>query len=226
MLGARARATLAALGVRLHRTGAPLATTPGTLLVANHVSWLDALALLSSAPVRLLAKREVATWPLVGPLTTRAGTLYIDRTAFRDLPRAVATLAAALRSGQHIALFPEGTTRCSAPAGTFRRATFQAAIDAGAPVQPVTLTYRQHGHPTTAPAYVGDTAFLTSLRHVAHAADLTVTLHAHPPIPSHHHTRRTLATAAQHTVHPPTPPATLAPVPPRLRSSGDRAPLS
>lgn len=226
VLRSRARAALAALGVRLHHTGVPLAPAPGTLVVANHISWLDALALLAAAPLRLLAKREVAAWPLIGTLTTRAGTLYINRTAPRELPRAVATVTATLRDGHSVAVFPEATTHCSSPGGTFRPALFQAAIDASAPVQPVTLTYHRGGHPSTAPAYVGDTAFTASLRHVARAAGLTVTVHAHPPILSHPHTRRSLAAAAQHTVHAPPPPATLTPVLPRLRSSGDRAPLS
>ncbi|WP_431780846.1 lysophospholipid acyltransferase family protein [Streptomyces chumphonensis] len=209
LLRDRARSVLGALGVALETQGAPLPSVahggrvpggtgrPGTLIVANHISWLDAVALLAVVPTPLLAKREVAGWPVLGRLAGRAGTLFLDRDAVRTLPDAVAQVAAVLRSGRNVALFPGATTWCAPPGGAFRRATFQAAVDAGAPVQPVRLGYRQFGEPSTVPAYVGQTSFGTSLRRVARAAGLSVTVRAHPPITSEGLTRRELAARAQ-----------------------------
>ena len=90
-------AVLAACGVRVRRSGP--AAPPGALVVANHVSWLDVMALHAVAPVRMLAKREVRRWPLLGVLAARAGTVFLDRDRLRTLPDAVAGLAAALRAG-------------------------------------------------------------------------------------------------------------------------------
>ncbi|GAB2819490.1 lysophospholipid acyltransferase family protein [Actinocorallia aurea] len=165
----------------------------GTLIVANHVSWLDIPALLSLEPVTMLAKREVGTWPLIGGLARRAGTCFIDRDRLHSLPGTVADIAALLRAGTSVVAFPEGTTRCLTP-GHLHRAVFQAALDAAAPIRPVTLTYRQGPHPSTLPAYVGTDPFTLSLRRVLTATTLSLSLHLHPPLhPSPSDTRRSLA---------------------------------
>ncbi|MCD0452155.1 1-acyl-sn-glycerol-3-phosphate acyltransferase [Actinocorallia sp. API 0066] len=192
------RSLLAALGVRAELEG-PGFSVPGevgTLIVANHVSWLDVLAVLSVEPVTMLAKREVGDWPVIGRIAHEAGTAFIDRDGLRSLPGTVAELTALLRAGQSVMAFPEGTTRCSTP-GPLRRAVFQAALDAGAPVRPVTLAYRQDGRPSTVAAYVGVDSFGVSLGRVLTASSLTVHLRVHPPLhPSAADTRRTLAARA------------------------------
>ncbi|MEU6852637.1 lysophospholipid acyltransferase family protein [Actinacidiphila alni] len=193
---------VADLGVGVVRAGAPTLTVPGgaqgvgTLVVANHISWLDALALLAVEPVTLLAKREVGHWPVVGGLVRRAGTRFIDRDSVRQLPSTVRELAELLRSGESVIVFPEGTTWCSVPGGPFRRATFQAALDVGAPVRPVTLSYAHRGVPTPLPAFVGEGTFLASFRRVAAARGLTVRITAHPALDPAGHDRRSLAALA------------------------------
>ncbi len=222
-LRAHARAVLASVGVRLvveaARDGVGLAVPygagsavphgadatpasqarPGTLVVANHISWLDIPALLAVEPVTLLAKREVGDWPLVGTLARRAGTRFIDRAGPRQLPTAVAGLADLLRSGRSVAAFPQATTWCSVAHGAFRRATFQAALDADAPVRPVTIAYEQLGMPSTVAGFLGDEEFLSSVRRVVGARGLTVRVTVHPPLLPHPgaHDRRTLAALAR-----------------------------
>ncbi|CAG7649917.1 lysophospholipid acyltransferase family protein [Actinacidiphila bryophytorum] len=196
----RAAVLLADLGIRLDAPSGELAVPgapTGTLVVANHISWLDVLALLAVQPATLLAKREVGSWPVVGTLVRRAGTRFIDRDGLRGLPGTVRELAALLRSGESVVVFPEGTTWCSVPGGPFRRATFQAALDAGAPVRPVTLAYTSLGAPTTLPAYVGEGTFAGSMRRVATARDLAVHVTAHPALDPAGHDRRSLAALAQ-----------------------------
>lgn len=153
---------------------------PGTLIVINHISWLDILALLAVEPVTLLAKREVGTWPVVGGLARRAGTHFIDRTSPRRLRHTVREVSELLGAGWSVAVFPQATTWCTADRGSFRRATFQAALDAGAPVRPVTLEYTQQGLPSTVAAFCGEDTFAASLRRVLAARALTVRVTAHP----------------------------------------------
>ena len=201
----RAGSLLADLGICLVCDADGLAvpapdTGIGTLIVANHISWLDVLALLAVQPGMLLAKREVGEWPLVGTLVRRAGTRFIDRGSPRELPNTVRELAALLRSGESVIVFPEGTTWCSSPGGPFRRATFQAALDAGAPVRPVTLSYASHGAPTTLPAYVSDGTFVGSLHRIAAARGLSVRVTAHPALSPAGHDRRSLAALAHDVV--------------------------
>ncbi|WP_433785480.1 lysophospholipid acyltransferase family protein [Actinomycetospora sp. CA-101289] len=196
-------AALGACGVRARRTGP--AVPPGALVVANHVSWLDVLALGAVAPVRMLAKREVRQWPVLGVMAACVGTVFLDRDRLRALPAAVAGLADALRAGTPIGVFAEGTTRCGRDLGPFRPAAFQAAHDAGAPVVPVAVRYRRDGVPLDAnAAFVGDDTLADSLRRVLAARGLVVDVVALPAIdpgavpagPANADARRALARAA------------------------------
>ncbi|MEW2401172.1 lysophospholipid acyltransferase family protein [Streptomyces sp. NPDC046862] len=192
------RVMLRAAGVRLRFSGA---ATPagGVLLVANHISWMDIPLLAAVRPARMLAKTEIRQWPVAGPLTARAGVLFIERDRLRALPDTVARIAGALRAGGAVTAFPEGSTWCGRAQGTFRRAVFQAAIDAGAPVQPVRIHYRHSdGTASTAPAFVGEDSLLTSLWRVATARDLVAEVEVRDAIPPHSRPdRRSLARAAE-----------------------------
>jgi 1-acyl-sn-glycerol-3-phosphate acyltransferase len=98
----------------------------------------------------------------------------VDRSRPRTLPRTVRQVAEALRAGGVVAAFPEGTTWCGASNGKFRPALFQAALDAGVPVVPVTLGYRSRGRRTAAPAFVGDDTLWRSLCRVLAVRGLEV----------------------------------------------------
>ena len=167
------RALLRATGVRLRVTPARAWDAwAGVLVVANHLSWIDVVALTAVAPVRLLAKCEVGGWPLIGGLARRSGALFVDRAGLRALPGTVAGVADALRAGHAVAVFPEGTTWCGAAAGPFRRAVFQAALDAGVPVRPVAITFR----PVGTAAFVGAQTLLDSVLRVVRTPGLTCEL--------------------------------------------------
>ncbi|MEU1684218.1 lysophospholipid acyltransferase family protein [Micromonospora sp. NPDC005707] len=200
-----ARGTLRALGVRLAVRGR--LPRPPALLVANHVSWLDILAVLAVAPARMLAKREVRDWPVLGPLAAAAGTVFVDRSRPRDLPATVGRVVGALRAGHSVAVFPEGTTWCGAAAGCrpgrgFRPAVFQAAVAAGAPVVPLRLAYRYAGDASTLPAFLGEETLWESVRRVLGARDLSVAVTVAAALhPADGADRRVLARAAESAIH-------------------------
>lgn len=163
------RGVLHAFGVRLVVRGEPLdGGGRGALVVNNHISWLDIVAVNAVRPMRALAKKEIAGWPVLGPLVARGGSIFLDRERLSTLPSTVADLAAALRGGSLVNVTPEGTTWCGLASGRFRPATFQAAIDAGVPVRPLALRYRMAGgRETTQPAFIGPESLIDSLRRVA-----------------------------------------------------------
>ncbi|MBM2621169.1 1-acyl-sn-glycerol-3-phosphate acyltransferase [Actinoplanes sp. LDG1-06] len=186
-----ARTMLRVLGIRVVRRGPAL--RPGSLIVANHVSWLDILVLMAVAPMRLVAKGEVGAWPGIGSLAGLSGAIFIDRSRPKALPSTVAEVAAALRAGRTVAAFPEGTTFCGVNRGQFRPALFQAAVDAGAPVVPASINYD-----STAAAFIGDDTLFASVRRVAALRSLTVTVVTAPALrPTPGADRRALARAAQ-----------------------------
>jgi 1-acyl-sn-glycerol-3-phosphate acyltransferase len=171
-----ARAVLRAVGIRAIRRG--VLPTRRALIVANHVSWLDIVAMLAVHRVRLVAKCEVARWPVIGGFARRTGAIFLDRTRPSTLPAAVASAANALAGGDVVAVFPEATTSCGRETGGFRPAFFQAALDAGAAVVPVTLRFEVAGERTTAPAFLGAETLIVSLRRVLALRGLTIRLSA------------------------------------------------
>ena len=132
------RGVLAAMGVRLVVSGGDglAARGRGALVVNNHTSWLDIVAVNAVRPMRAVAKRDIAAWPVLGWLVSAAGSVYVDREGLRTLPDTVARLTEALRGGSMVNVTPEGTTWCGLTHGRFRPAMFQAAIDGGVPVLP------------------------------------------------------------------------------------------
>ena len=192
-IGWWSRGVLRALGVGLHANGQP---RPGaTLLLANHVSWLDIAAIHALVPqARFVSKAYVLRWPLLGWLIRGAGTLFIARERKRDALRVVHAMAEALRAGQTVAIFPEGTTGSGALPLPIHANLLQAAVATGSPVQLAVLRYADARHRfSPAAEYVGDTSLLQSLWWVASARGLVVHLDLLLPQATAHADRRALA---------------------------------
>lgn len=165
------------------------------LIVANHVSWLDIMAVHSVCPrARFVSKADVQAWPLIGRLVGAGGTLYIEREKRRDAMRVVHHMAEALRAADAVAVFPEGTTSDGHGLLPFHANLLQAAIAVGAPVQPVALRYADARHAVSAAAeYVGETTLLQSLWRLACAEGLCVRVQVLAAEGTEGSDRRTLA---------------------------------
>jgi len=170
-------ALLERLGIRLTVHGRP--HSGATLLAANHVSWIDIAAIHAAAPqARFVSKADVRHWPLVGWLVAGAGTLFIERESKRDALRVVHQMADALRAGDMVAVFPEGTTGPGRELLPFHANLLQAAVATATPVQPVVLRFHQPGQAfSDAVEFVGETTLLQSLWRMACAKGLQVELH-------------------------------------------------
>ncbi len=191
---------LRAMGVRLQIDGQQ---RPGaTLLVANHVSWLDIVALHAAVPhARFVAKADVLRWPLLGWLIRGAGTLFIEREHRRDAVRVVHATADALREGQTVAVFPEGTTGLGEVPLPFHANLLQAAIATATPVQPAVLRYFDPLHRfSPAVTFIGETTLLQSIWRVAASRGLCVAVELLPPQASARVHRRALAQALRRSI--------------------------
>jgi lyso-ornithine lipid O-acyltransferase len=177
------------LEVRIH--GEP-ALGSGTLYAANHVSYLDIPVLGSVLNVPFVAKREVASWPVIGLIGRLGQTLFIDRSTARAGGQRDA-LAARLCAGERLILFAEGTSSSGDRVLPFKSALFAALLhgDASRPIrmQPVTIAYTRFrggltiGHGLR-PLYAwyGD---MTLLPHIWSALGLPgaeVEVRFHPPV--------------------------------------------
>ncbi len=169
---------------------------PGaTLVVANHVSWLDIAAIHAALPhVRFVSKADVLRWPLLGWLIRSAGTLFIERERKRDALRVVHAMADALQAGDAVAVFPEGTTGEGPQPLPFHANLLQAAVATATPVQPVALRFSDGAASfSEAVVFVGETTLLQSMWRVASARGLRAHVRVLPPMASAHADRRALA---------------------------------
>lgn len=145
-------------GIRVRGVGEAL---PGaTLFVANHVSWLDIVVLHSQRMMGFVAKREIASWPLVGFMASQAETIYHQRGSQESLGGVLEVMTRRLAGGQSVGAFPEGGTRDGRELGAFHARIFTAAVEAGVPVQPVALRYGEGGSAQTQVAFARGENFL------------------------------------------------------------------
>ncbi|MFW0792636.1 lysophospholipid acyltransferase family protein [Gordonia sp. CPCC 205515] len=174
------RGLLSAIGVRIDVDDRrPYASSTRGLVVANHISYLDILALAVVSPAHFVAKSDVAHMSVISGLARRFGVITIERDSLRTLPTVVADAVARLHRDSSVAVFPEGTTWCGAEQGRFRPAFFQAAIDAGVPVIPVRLGFHTPAGTSTAASFIGDDTPADTLRRVLRTRGLTMHVRVH-----------------------------------------------
>lgn len=183
-------------GVDIRIEGA--ATPPGTLVLANHVSWIDIPALAAACGSAFVAHDGLAS---IGPLRWLCDmndTVFIARHDRTSIARQVDDVRAAMRGNGALTIFPEGTTSDGAAMLPFK-SSLLAALDPlpeGLVVQPVWLDY---GAETAEIAWVGAEPGLDNfLRLVARARPIDLTVHFLPPLAGEALTnRKTIAAAAQ-----------------------------
>lgn len=166
------RVLLRILNVHVTVHGTPLCRP--SLLVCNHVSWLDIPLIGASAPVRFVSRHDVKRWPVAGLLAEACGTLYIERGAGRSHVTA-ASMRQHLATGS-VALFPESTTTDGTGVAPFRARLFQAALDAEAPVQPVALRYGPDRDGQVVAPFLGDDALVSHLLRILRSGGLQAEL--------------------------------------------------
>lgn len=169
------------LGIRLEKDEPFVA--PGSLLVANHVSWLDIFVINAAYPAAFISKAEVRDWPLIGWLAAKNETVFLRRGSRGHARIVNAEIASLLDRGRQVALFPEGTTTDGSQVHPFHAALLQPAIEAGAPIQPLALCYRlPDGRFTRAPAYDGDVSLLDCLKAIVAEREIVARIHVPPPL--------------------------------------------
>ena len=196
MVRAWSSGLLRVFGMRVARIGEPV--PEATLFVANHVSWVDIVTLHSQRMMGFVAKREIAGWPLVGWLATRGETIFHQRGSTESLGGVLQVMLARLRSGHSVGVFPEGRTRDGREVGPFHARIFLAAVEAGAPVQPVALRYGSEGSAQTVVAFQPKENFLANfIRLIGEPARPVEVVFLPPIVPGDAEGRRRIAELAR-----------------------------
>ncbi|WP_417578913.1 lysophospholipid acyltransferase family protein [Pelagibacterium sp.] len=180
------------LGLRVTLEGHEIAKGR-TLLVANHIGWLDIVALASAIPVSFVAKSEVSGWPLVGTLARLHRTIFVDRQRRTATRRTAEAIGDRIAQGCPVLLFAEGTSGPGTHVLPFRSALMGAASATLAPaarIQPLAIAYTKiSGLPLSGAqrrqfAWIGDMEMRDTLGAILSSGPKTVIIAVGKPFPA------------------------------------------
>jgi 1-acyl-sn-glycerol-3-phosphate acyltransferase len=189
------RALLTIFNVRVIEQGTPPGNAP-TIVLSNHVSWLDIPVIGSLHPLSFIAKSEIEGWPVVGTLARLQRSVFIDRQRRKSTAEVNDALAHRLVKGEVIVLFAEGTTSDGNRLLPFRSSLVGAAQTAlmhdsveHVFLQPLAISYtRRNGLPVTRRerpfiAWYGDMDLAPHLKMFIRGIPLDVVVTWGEPIP-------------------------------------------
>lgn len=128
------------IGARVTISGAPI--RGHTLLLPNHVSWLDILVMGGATGCAFVSKDELGH-PFIHWLADQNATVYVRRSHRKGAKDQALAVAGALEGARPVTIFPEGTTGPGTHLLPFRSALLEAANYAARDVsiRPVALDY-------------------------------------------------------------------------------------
>jgi 1-acyl-sn-glycerol-3-phosphate acyltransferase len=126
------------IGLQLHHRGTPPSSG---MIVSNHLSYLDILAYSALVPCVFVAKKEVASWPVLGLFARMAGTIFVDRTRRMKVADANLRITQVLQAGIVVVLFAEGTSSDGRTVLPFRSSLLEPAALSQCPVAPAAIRY-------------------------------------------------------------------------------------
>lgn len=130
---------LKVMGVRQTVIGEP--PQAPFFLVSNHLSYVDVLVLASRLHAVFVAKSEVASWPVFGPICRSLDTIFVDRSSRRDLSRVIEAAGTAFARGDGVVIFPEGTSTAGAEVLPFLPSLLELPASLGEPVHHASVSY-------------------------------------------------------------------------------------
>lgn len=150
---------------------------PGSLIVANHRSYLDICATMAQMPVSFTAKAELERWPIMGRAARTGGTVFVDRSSPESRDRTRRIIRERLDMGLSMAVFPEGTTFEGPGLLEFRPGIFRLAAEGNIPIVPAAIWYEEREN-----AWVGDDTFVGHFLRVFRKPVMRVHVAYGPPI--------------------------------------------
>ena len=171
-------ATAHLAGVRVRVDGAPI--RGHTLLVVNHVSWIDILIVGGALDAKFVSKHDLGH-PLIHWLADQNHTVYVKRSHVKGAKDQALAIAKALEGDKPVALFPEGTTGPGTHLLPFRSTLLEAANFAAKDVEirPVAIDY---GAAAAEAGWWEEPGMDNVLRMLGRRGTLPVTVHLLAPL--------------------------------------------
>ncbi len=171
----------------------------GYMVCANHISFADIFVIDGVLPVRFVAKQEIGGWPIFGFISTSAGTIYIDRSRRRSVLEVAEKMTDAVKAGQSVLFFPEGTTGPGDKLLPFHSNLFSAACRSGAAVLPIAVRYVLDGETSVVASYA-DAPLFDVLKRIVFTPGICAEVTVLDPIDSAQRDRRSLCALASKAV--------------------------
>jgi 1-acyl-sn-glycerol-3-phosphate acyltransferase len=153
----------------------------GSLIAANHLSYLDIVICSAAAPCAFVAKQEIGKWPFFGRLARLGGTIFLDRQSRASAWEAAEAMAERMRSGVPVLFFPEGTSTDGSEVLRFHSTLFAPAVEAGIGVVPAAVFYEPPKPATERDlCWFGNDSFLPHLLRVLRVTGFTAAVRFAP----------------------------------------------
>jgi len=185
-------------GIRVNTRGTPV--DGPVLIVANHISWLDVLALHAKVAMGFVGKAEIDQWPVFSFMARTGGTIFHQRGSHNSAEDVISKMVGRLKQGRRVIIFPEGGILPGVEVRVFHARMFRAAVDVGCPVQPVMVRYLRNGKRDDDILFHKDEGMLANFARLLARRGAVADVHFLPPIESKGQPRRALADAARSAV--------------------------
>ena len=197
-----AKGMLKSLNITTYYTGSfPDRNHQRALLIANHVSWLDICTVMAVCPTQFVAKSEIRSWPVIGFLCRRVGTLFIERAKRSDTMRINQEIGNVLTTGERVCIFPEGGTSDGTQTLHFHASLLQSAVNTEAMLYPVAIRYLDAAGSLCSDAAYTNISLVASLRKILHQPRIEAVLNCNEPIYSAEKNRRELARLSEEAIN-------------------------
>jgi 1-acyl-sn-glycerol-3-phosphate acyltransferase len=155
----------------------------GGMLVCNHVSYLDMLALTAATEMVFVSKAEVRHWPLMGQIVRASGALFVNRKRRADVADLQPDFVAVIEEGVVLTMFPEGTSTGGDRVLPFYSSLLAPAAAHGWPVTPAAIRYEvEQGVVEEDVAYWRDMTFLPHFLNLLGKRRIRVSVHVGEPL--------------------------------------------
>ena len=162
------------LGLKAEASG-NFVTNP-SLIVSNHISWLDIVVISAHGSCTFVSKSDVKNWPVIGWLANLSGTLFVQRDAKWAINETKQKIQTSLKNGRSVVVFPEGTTTNGNSVKPFKSALYQSISEFGGTIQAIALHYSTISGDYSHAAYIDDDDFVTHLLRVMQMPETRVKL--------------------------------------------------
>lgn len=139
---------------------------PNTVVVANHISWLDIPLINSIFSVSFISMQELRSWFIVGFLAEKLNTIFISRANKKDLLRINQQVSKVLQRNGSVMFFPEGATSTGESVKDFKSSLFESVIMSESKIIPLVLSYTIKGKRTQGVTYAGGINFWQAFKNV------------------------------------------------------------